>query len=217
MLQGWWQNETWILTAGQPRTYTISHQPRHSHQTSTHRLTPQMLQALREALEAASSTPGSTGESIRENLVQVRWCMCGAEQALDFTECCIGLRALAPCYSPAHPPCSHCRTPCQQIIGCVGSRMRSHHAHQLLLGIMITQVGWGPAMCVGEVGWMVPTGSCRLPQNNRAAGWPCRCLRRLPGCRLYADAPSFACWTSSVRAAGPRAACAQPGCGVSPG
>ena len=33
-----------------------------------------------------------------------------------------------------------------QIIGCVGSRMRSHSAHQLLLGIMVTQLDREPAV-----------------------------------------------------------------------
>ncbi|KAI3426356.1 hypothetical protein D9Q98_008728 [Chlorella vulgaris] len=60
----------------------------------------QMLQALREALEGASGAgdahAGSTGERVREGLVQM--------------------------------------------IGCVGCLMRSHPAHQLLLGLLITQL-----------------------------------------------------------------------------
>lgn len=61
-------------------------------------LEAQMLQALREALEAAAadSTTGGGGDGVREGLVAA--------------------------------------------IGCVGDAMRSHHAHQLLLGIMITQL-----------------------------------------------------------------------------
>lgn len=42
-----------------------------------------------------------------------------------------------------HPPRLH---PTPQILGCVGARLRSHQAHQLLLGIMITQLDQEPAV-----------------------------------------------------------------------
>lgn len=56
-----------------------------------------------------------------------------------------------------------------QIIGCVGTRMRSHHAHNLLLGIMITQLDRAPAVralaaeaLLGEPeGAWVASGLCR--------------------------------------------------------
>jgi hypothetical protein len=50
------------------------------------------------------------------------------------------------------PPCRRCcwalshASATLQIIGCVGSRMRSHSAHQLLLGIMVTQLDREPAV-----------------------------------------------------------------------
>lgn len=70
--------------------------------------------------------------------------------------------------SPAPPQhlSSPLPLPCVgQIIGCVGTRMRSHHAHNLLLGIMITQLDRAPAVralaaeaLLGELqgAWAVP-------------------------------------------------------------
>lgn len=50
---------------------------------------------------------------------------------------CVCPSSASPCLCPPFP--YH-----HQIIGCVGTRMRSHHAHTLLLGIMITQLDRAP-------------------------------------------------------------------------
>ena len=112
-----------------------------------------MLQALREALEAAAplgaSSSGrggsSTGESIREGLVQVRqpanWIMADLHLVAchEAPHCQLLLQTCLPGTTFNAPPRPTC-----QIVGCVGTRMRSHHAHTLLLGIMITQLDRAP-------------------------------------------------------------------------
>ena len=136
-----------------------------------------MLQALREALEAVAPAGasgggrggGSTGESVREGLVQVGRqplanCPGGCSCRMSACSSAAGCKLLLfP--SPSSLSCALSPTllaPWPQTIGCVGTRMRSHHAHTLLLGIMITQLDRAPPVRA-------------LAAEALLGGWPSKC------------------------------------------
>ncbi len=108
----------------------------------THELLPalQMLQALREKLEALEAPAAGSGrsassiEATREGLVQARHAW---QHMLHLPLCKVGGAALAQARSTCVVLTPLCVL---QILGCAGSRMRSPTANQLLMGIMIVQL-----------------------------------------------------------------------------